>query len=164
MRFKIGVPWKLHFKNYYYLWIGDATLLYQTSSSQCHIPLGLDVNIFVSSIFCFMYSNFHSPSIFFLFWIIKKRFYDLLVFEAAKILNHFFPFLIRPFRSVEGFMNYYFYWTSSCKNEFPWRISSYLFSRILFIHSLIHLNAFGRLIKWFTKPSNNNRCQWIVTN
>lgn len=94
----------------------------------------------------------------------EKRFYDLLVFGASKILDHFFPtFWFVPLEASKILWIYYC-WTSLCKNEFPWRIFSCLFLRIPFIHSFFHLNAFGRLFKWFTKPSNNNRCQWIVTN
>lgn len=85
----------------------------------------------------FMYSNFHSPS-FFSILNHKKRFYDLLVFGAPKILDHFFSFWFVPLEASKVlWIIITYHWTSSCKNAFPWRISSYLFSRILFIHSLI---------------------------
>lgn len=95
MRFKIGVPWKLHFKNYYYyLWIGDAMLPYQTSSSQCHIPLGLDENIFVSSIFLSCISIFIHQD-FFLFCIIKKVLWPVS-FRSTEDFGPFFPFWYVP--------------------------------------------------------------------
>lgn len=108
MRFKIGVPWKLHFKNYYYLWIGDAWCYATIPNEQftvVHIPFGLDENIFVSSNFFFscipifihqVFSNFES-------W--KKVLWPVS-FRSIEDFGPFFPyFLIRPFRSVKDFMN-----------------------------------------------------------